>query len=431
MTQARSEERAIALDPVEDAIEAMRAGRMVVVVDDEDRENEGDIIVAADAVTPEIMGFMIRYTSGVLCVPMSAEHADALSLPPMVVHNEDRKGTAYTVSCDAVDGVTTGISGEDRALTARVLARPEARPTDLARPGHMFPLRGVSGGVLARRGHTEASIDLAALAGREPVAVIAELNHDDGTMMRLPALRAFADEHGMPLVSIEDLVQYRERHENEQRLTVELRDTPSPLPRLARTEPVRLPTAHGEFEATAWRQEDGVEHLSLTAPRPPAAGPATTPPLVRVHSECLTGDVFGSHRCDCGEQLDAALSAIREEGGTVVYVRGHEGRGIGLFEKIRAYALQDEGQDTVDANLSLGFPPDARDYAHAAAVLHGLGLTEVVLMTNNPEKTAALSRHGIVVAGTRADIVEPRPENERYLRTKAERMNHALGDTGR
>ncbi|WP_226337020.1 3,4-dihydroxy-2-butanone-4-phosphate synthase [Arthrobacter sp. UM1] len=414
----------ILLDSVEDAVEAMRRGEMVVVVDDLDRENEGDIIVAADAVTEATMGFMIRYTSGVLCVPMPAERADLLGLPPMVERNEDKKGTAYTVSCDAAEGVSTGISGHDRALTARALAHPGSTATALSRPGHMFPLRGSEGGVFTRRGHTEASIDLARLAGREPVAVIAELNDDEGRMMRLPQLREFADLHGLPLISIEDLVRYRERTEPAERLAAPRPAEHPGLPRVTRTETVALPTRFGVFEAIGWRQEDGTEHMTVTAPAPEGVEPA--PPLVRVHSECLTGDVFGSHRCDCGEQLAASLGMIREFGGTVVYVRGHEGRGIGLFEKLRAYALQDEGMDTLDANVRLGFPADARDYANTAAILHALGLTDITLITNNPDKTEQLSQLGIRVAGTRPCFVGARPENERYLRTKAERMRHDL-----
>jgi 3,4-dihydroxy 2-butanone 4-phosphate synthase/GTP cyclohydrolase II len=427
MTTATPENE-IVLDSIESALEALRNGGIVIVVDDLDRENEGDLIAAAETATDEMLGFFIRYTSGVVCVPMTSERADSLSLPPMTHVNEDPKGTAYTVSCDAIVGTHTGISAADRALTARLLASPEAAPTDLSRPGHMFPLRGVAGGVLARRGHTEASIDLARLSGHEPVAIISELNHDDGTMMRLPALRVFADEHGLPLVSIEDLVQYREEHEKTERQTVNHNDVPTLCPIVDQTDPVTIPTPLGSFQTRGWRQEDGTEHMTVTVERTPEMDNSGLPeaPLVRVHSECLTGDVFHSYRCDCGDQLAKSLEMIQEHGGTVVYVRGHEGRGIGLFEKLRAYALQEHGRDTVDANLELGFPADARDYANTAAILHAMGLDDVTLITNNPAKKEELERHGIRVSGTVPCVIPPRPENKFYMDTKAQRMRHSL-----
>ncbi|MDN6179195.1 MAG: 3,4-dihydroxy-2-butanone-4-phosphate synthase, partial [Micrococcaceae bacterium] len=325
------------LDPVDAAVAAMAAGRPVVVVDDEDRENEGDIIFAAEFATPELLGWTIRYSSGVLCVPLLGDRADQLGLPPMVEDNQDAKGTAYTVSCDAAAGITTGISGADRALTARLLADPASDGTVINRPGHMFPLRAVDGGVLVRRGHTEASVDLCRLAGVQPVGVIAELIHDDGSMMRLPALRVFADEFSIPLISIEDLAA---RLESQQDAAPE----PSTPSAVLGGPVVAVPTEHGTFAAQAWTErQTGLEHLTLTAPTPQHA--STEIPLVRLHSECLTGDVFGSYRCDCGEQLNAALAAIAVDGGTIVYLRGHEGRGIGLAYKIRAYSLQVGGAD--------------------------------------------------------------------------------------
>ncbi|WP_372697794.1 3,4-dihydroxy-2-butanone-4-phosphate synthase [Arthrobacter sp. JSM 101049] len=406
------------LDPVAAAVAAMAAGRPVVVVDDEDRENEGDIIFAAEFATPELLGWTIRYSSGVLCAPMPGERADQLGLPPMVEVNQDAKGTAYTVSCDAASGVTTGISGADRALTARVLADPDSTERAINRPGHMFPLRAVDGGVLERRGHTEASVDLCRLAGVQPVGVIAELVHDDGTMMRLPALRAFADEFSIPLISIEDLATH---------LGQEQDAAPEPAaPSAVLGGPVvAVPTAHGTFAVQAWSERaTGLEHLVLTAPTPQHAGGEA--PLVRLHSECLTGDVFGSYRCDCGEQLDAALAAIAASGGTVIYLRGHEGRGIGLANKIRAYSLQDGGADTVQANEQLGLPVDARRYDAASAILHSMGLERIRLITNNPLKASWLREAGIDVVDMVPSTIAARPENTRYLQTKRERMSHQI-----
>lgn len=395
------------LDPIETAIEAMAQGQPVLVVDDEDRENEGDIIFAADAATPELMGLTVRLGSGVICVAMTGEELDRLALPPMTAINEDSKGTAYSISVDAATGITTGISAADRARTARLLADPSTVRGDLARPGHVFPLRARNGGVLVRRGHTEAAVDLCRLAGRAPAGVICEVVEEDGSMSRLPSLRRLADERGWPLVSIADLVEHRRR-------------TEALIEHVVTT---RLPTAAGEFVAHGFRSGvDGSEHVALVH------GDVTSgTPLVRVHSECLTGDVFDSLRCDCGPQLEAAQRAIVEAGaGVVVYVRGHEGRGIGLVDKLRAYAAQDEGADTVDANSELGLPVDARDYTHAAQVLRELGVTRILLLSNNPAKVEALAALGIEISdrvALRAGITD---DNLRYLRTKRDRMGHDL-----
>jgi 3,4-dihydroxy 2-butanone 4-phosphate synthase/GTP cyclohydrolase II len=397
-----------ALDPVEQAIADIAAGRPVVVVDDEDRENEGDLIFAASAATPELMAFMVRYTSGVVCVPMTGPELDRLNLPPMTAINEDRKGTAYAVSVDAKEGVDTGISAADRAHTVRVLADPVTEATDLTRPGHIFPLRAVEGGVLARPGHTEAAVDLARLAGLAPAGAIAEIVNDDGTMARLPQLAAFARIHGLSIISIEDLITYRQSSE----------------PTVRREAETQLPTRFGEFTAYGYRSTvDGVEHVALVHGE--IGGGEDV--LVRVHSECLTGDVFHSLRCDCGPQLEASLERIQAEGrGIVVYLRGHEGRGIGLLSKLRAYELQERGRDTLDANLELGLPADARDYAAGAQILEDLGVRSLRLMTNNPDKTDALVRHGLKVTDREPMPVQAGEHNLRYLRTKRDRMGHDL-----
>lgn len=395
------------LDPIESAIEAIADGRPVLVVDDADRENEGDIIFAADAATDELMGLTVRLGSGVICVAMTGGDLDRLALPPMTAINEDAKGTAYSVSVDAREGVTTGISAADRALTARLLADPATGREDLARPGHVFPLRARDGGVLVRRGHTEAAVDLCRLAGRTPAGVICEVVEEDGSMSRLPQLRRLADERGWPLVSIADLVDLRRRSE-------------ALVDRVVST---RLPTAAGEFTAHGYRsQVDGSEHVALVH-----GDVSADVPLVRVHSECLTGDVFGSLRCDCGPQLEAAQAAVVKAGaGVVVYVRGHEGRGIGLVDKLRAYAAQDEGADTVDANADLGLPVDARDYTHAAQVLRDLGITRARLLSNNPAKVAALTALGVEVVERVPLPPSVTSDNLHYLRTKRDRMGHDL-----
>ena len=398
----------IQLDPVERAIADIAAGKAVVVVDDEDRENEGDIIFAASKATPELMAFTIRYSSGVICVPMPARMLDRLEIPLMTPHNKDRLRTAYTISVDARDGVTTGISAADRAHTVRVLADSATEPWEITRPGHVFPLRYREGGVLVRRGHTEAAVDLATLAGLTPAGVLVEVVNDDGTMKRGPELRAFADEHGLAMISIEDLVRYRRRHETH-------------VERVAET---RLPTRHGDFTAYGYRiTVDDSEHIALV--HGDISGPE--PVLTRVHSECLTGDVFGSHRCDCGPQLDEALERIVEEGrGVVVYLRGHEGRGIGLVAKLQAYQLQDGGRDTVDANLDLGLPADARHYGTATQVLRDLGVSSVRLMTNNPDKVRNLEDFGVPVAARVPLTPHPNDHNIAYLLTKRDRMGHDL-----
>jgi 3,4-dihydroxy 2-butanone 4-phosphate synthase/GTP cyclohydrolase II len=410
-----SESTRVRLDSVERAIADIAAGKAVVVVDDEDRENEGDIIFAASKATPELMAFTIRHSSGVICVPMPAEMLDRLEIPLMTPHNKDAYRTAYTISVDARDGVSTGISAADRAHTARVLADSATEPWEITRPGHVFPLRYRDGGVLVRRGHTEAAVDLATLAGLTPAGVLVEVVNDDGTMKRAPELREFADEHGLAMISIEDLVRYRRRTE----VLVE---------RVAET---RLPTRHGDFTAYGYRiTVDGSEHIALVhgdvADKDNGDDEAI---LVRVHSECLTGDVFGSHRCDCGPQLDEALARVVTEGrGVVIYLRGHEGRGIGLVAKLQAYSLQDGGRDTVDANLDLGLPADARHYGTATQILRDLGIDNVRLLTNNPAKVSNLQDYGIAVAERVPLTPHPNDHNLAYLLTKRDRMGHQLPD---
>ncbi|MFT3871679.1 MAG: bifunctional 3,4-dihydroxy-2-butanone-4-phosphate synthase/GTP cyclohydrolase II [Nocardioides sp.] len=400
----------VRLDSVERAIADIAEGRAVVVVDDEDRENEGDIIFAAAKATPELMAFTIRYSSGVICAPMTPALLDRLDIPLMTPHNEDRMRTAYTISVDARDGVTTGISAADRAHTVRVLADSATEPWEITRPGHVFPLRYRDGGVLVRRGHTEAAVDLARLAGLTPAGVLVEVVNDDGTMKRGQQLRDFADEHGLAMISIEDLVRYRRR--------TELHAT-----RVAET---RLPTRFGDFTAYGYRVTvDQSEHIALVY----GDLSGTEPVLTRVHSECLTGDVFESFRCDCGPQLGEALASVVEEGrGVVVYLRGHEGRGIGLVAKLQAYALQDAGRDTVDANLDLGLPADARHYGTATQILRDLGVSSVRLLTNNPDKTTSLADFGITVAERVPLTPRPNDHNLSYLQTKRDRMGHQLPD---
>jgi 3,4-dihydroxy 2-butanone 4-phosphate synthase / GTP cyclohydrolase II len=395
---------------VEQAVAEIAAGRPVVAVDDADRENEGDLIFAASAATTELVGFMVRYTSGMICVALDGADCDRLELPPMYHTNQDRHGTGYTVSVDAREGVTTGISAADRARTIRLLGSPHTRDVDLARPGHVFPLRARPGGVLGRPGHTEAAVDLVRLAGVYPAGALSELVHDDGSMQRLPDLVDFVELHRFTIISIADLIAYRRRKD----ILVE---------RLAEA---RIPTAHGVFRAFGYRsQADGGEHVALVHGD---LGDGEDV-LVRVHSECLTGDVFGSLRCDCGPQLDAALARVAAEGrGVVLYVRGHEGRGIGLLHKLQAYQLQDAGRDTVDANLDLGLPADARDYGTGAQILADLGIHSMRLLTNNPAKRAALEGYGLRVVGREPMPVRAHPENVRYLRTKRDRMGHLLDD---
>jgi len=383
---------AIRLDDVERAITDVGAGRPVVVVDDANRENEGDIIIAAGKMTPTLMAFMIRNTSGVICVSMPGADLDRLQLPLMTAQSGDRMRTAFTVSVDARDGITTGISAADRARTVRVLVDSATEPYELSRPGHIFPLRYAEGGVLRRPGHTEAAVDLARLAGLSPAGALAEVVNDDGTMARLPRLRQFADEHGLALISIAQLIEFRRHSERMVRRVVE----------------TRLPNAHGDWRALGYQNSlDGTEHVALVYGD---LGDGERV-LVRVHSECLTGDVLGSLRCDCGAQLDAAMAAVAAEGrGIVLYLRGHEGRGIGLLSKLRAYHLQDSGADTVDANLELGLPADAREYSTGAQMLADLGVRSVRLLTNNPAKVRGLSGFGVEVAGRVPLPVTPNEE---------------------
>jgi 3,4-dihydroxy 2-butanone 4-phosphate synthase / GTP cyclohydrolase II len=398
----------VRLDSVERAVADIAAGRSVVVVDDEDRENEGDLVFAAGKATPALLGFMIRWTSGFVCVAVEGATLDRLHIPLMTPHNRERMRTAYTVSVDARHGIATGISAADRAHTIRVLADSATEPHDLVQPGHVMPLRYREGGVLARPGHTEASVDLARLAGLTPAGVLCEIVNEDGSMMRASALREFADDHGLAMISIADLIRYRRRYESQ-------------IERIAQT---RMPTVHGTFEAHAYRDTvTGGEHVALVVGDVRDGEPV----LVRVHSECLTGDTFGSLRCDCGPQLRAAMTAIAANGrGVVLYLRGHEGRGVGLAHKLRAYELQDAGRDTVDANLELGLPADARDYGTGAQILADLGVRSLRLMTNNPTKLAGLEGYGLRVVDRVPMPVRPHPENIRYLRTKRDRMGHAL-----
>ncbi|HEX6454548.1 MAG TPA: bifunctional 3,4-dihydroxy-2-butanone-4-phosphate synthase/GTP cyclohydrolase II [Trebonia sp.] len=397
----------VPLDEVERAIKDIANGRPVVVVDDADRENEGDIIFAAEKATPELLAFTIRHARGLICVPMLGRDLDRLQMPQMTSQNTEHQGTAFTISVDARDGITTGISAADRATTITKLIDPAAEASDFVRPGHIFPLRYSEGGVLRRRGHTEAAVDLATLAGLTPAGVVCEIIKEDGTMMRLPDLRVFADEHDLALISIEQLIDYRRRT---QRLVTRVAET-------------RIPNQYGTWRAHGYRHDiDGTEHMALIYGD---LGDGENV-LTRVHSECLTGDVFGSQRCDCGSQLDSAMAAIAARGrGVVLYLRGHEGRGIGLLSKLQAYELQDAGADTVDANLELGLPVDAREYSVASQLLGDLGVRSVELLTNNPEKVTALARHGFEV--TRVPLAPATtPYNLRYLTAKRDRMGHEI-----
>ncbi|MEO3783436.1 bifunctional 3,4-dihydroxy-2-butanone-4-phosphate synthase/GTP cyclohydrolase II [Actinocorallia sp. B10E7] len=393
---------------IEEAIADIAAGRPVVVVDDENRENEGDLVFAAEHATPELMAFTVRYTSGYICAPLTEADCLRLQLPPMYHTNQDVRGTAYTVSVDAAEGVSTGISAADRAHTIRLLADPGTVPSDLRRPGHVVPLRAREGGVLVRRGHTEATIDLARLAGCRPAGVLCEIVNDDGTMARLPQLEVFAKEHDLKLISIEQLVAYRKRTE---RL-------------VSRDAQTVIPNRFGDWRAFGYTSSiDGGEHIALVYGD---LGDGEDV-LVRVHSECLTGDVLHSDRCDCGAQLDAAMAEIALAGrGVVVYLRGHEGRGIGLIAKLKAYALQDQGSDTVDANVELGHPVDARDYTNAAHILADLGVESVRLLTNNPAKVEALTGFGVRLLGRAAMPVHVTEHNLRYLTAKRDRLGHHI-----
>jgi 3,4-dihydroxy 2-butanone 4-phosphate synthase/GTP cyclohydrolase II len=391
---------------VDDLVAAVRRGEMVIVVDDADRENEGDLVLAASAATPAHLGFMIRHSSGILTVPMLGQRLDDLELPMMVRDSTDVRRTAFTISVDARFGTTTGISASDRARTIAVLLDPESKPSDLARPGHVYPLRYVEGGVLKRAGHTEAAIDLAKLAGLYPAGILAEVMNDDGSVARLPDLERFAKEHSLLLGTIADLIAYRRRHEKLVERVVE----------------ARLPTPQGVFRAVGYKSlVDDRQHLALVMGE---IGDGEEV-LVRVHSECLTGDIFSSLRCDCGDQRDLALSKIAEEGrGVLLYIRGHEGRGIGLLHKLEAYNLQDLGRDTVEANQDLGLPIDARDYGQGAQILYDLGVRSMRLLTNNPTKRAGIEGYGLSIVERIPLLVSPNPENERYLQTKVDKLGH-------
>ena len=398
------------LGTIDQALQDLRDGKAIVVVDDEDRENEGDLIFAAEKATPELVGFMVRYTSGYICVPLTDEACERLDLPPMFHTNQDKHSTAYTVTVDANEGITTGISAGDRAMTIRQLARPDAVRGDFRRPGHVVPLRAREGGVLRRAGHTEAAVDLCRLAGLEPAGAICEIvsQKDVGDMARLEELSVFAAEHDLTIISIADLIAYRRRSEKHVR----------------RVASAKLPTVHGDFHMVGYDTDfDEVEHVALVCGD---IGDGEDV-LVRVHSECLTGDVFGSLRCDCGPQLHLAMDAVAKEGrGIVLYVRGHEGRGIGLLHKLQAYQLQDQGADTVDANLDLGLPVDGRDYGTGAQILVDLGVKSMRLLTNNPDKRAGLEGYGLTITGRVPLPISVNPHNLRYLTTKRDRMGHLL-----
>jgi 3,4-dihydroxy 2-butanone 4-phosphate synthase / GTP cyclohydrolase II len=401
----------VALAPIDVAIEEIRKGNMIVVVDDADRENEGDLVFAAAKVTPEHITFMVRHCSGIICVPMEAERLDELRLPLMAPHDSDAQGTAFTISVDARRGTTTGISAADRAKTITTLIDPRSTPDDLTRPGHIFPLRYTPGGVLRRAGHTEASVDLARLAGLPAAGVVCEVVNHDGTMARLADLEEFAAEHGLVIVSIADLIAFRRRGE---RL-------------VHRSAEARLPTAFGSFRAIAYESHDGRTHMALVKGRPGGAAPV----LVRVHSECFTGDVLGSIRCDCGIQLTEAMRRIEQaDEGILVYIRGHEGRGIGLRHKLEAYALQDGGLDTVEANIELGFSADSRDYGVGAQILVDLGVSRMRLLTNNPSKRAGLEGYGLEIVERVPLESEPTPENIGYLEAKRAKLGHLLETIG-
>lgn len=393
---------------IENAVKVFSEGKFVIVTDDHDRENEGDLVMAAEKATPEALAFMVRHTTGIICMPMTSERLEALRLPQMVVDNTESQRTAFTVSVDYMHGTTTGVSAADRAKTIKALVDPRTNPDDLRRPGHVFPLKYREGGVLKRAGHTEASVDLAKMAGMIPAAVIGELVCDDGSMMRADGIQAFAKQHQIPVISIAELLRYRRRHEK----------------LVTCVSNARMPTRHGEFTAYVYESHlDGIQHMALVKGN---IGDWEET-LVRVHSECLTGDVFGSQRCDCGSQLDLALEKIAANGnGVVVYLRGHEGRGIGLGHKMRAYDLQDHGRDTVEANVELGFPADSREYGIGAQILTDLGVKNIRLLTNNPAKYGGLSGYDLQIVERVPLISEVTPQNSEYLKTKQQKLGHLL-----
>jgi 3,4-dihydroxy 2-butanone 4-phosphate synthase/GTP cyclohydrolase II len=402
----------MSLADIPTALAALRHGRPIIVADDESRENEGDVIIAAELASQEWIAWLVRNSSGFICAPMTNEIADRLELPLMVLENEDPLGTAYTVSVDAADRLSTGISASDRAHTLRVLANLESVPASLNRPGHILPLRAVDGGVRERPGHTEATVDLLKLAGMIPVGAISEIVADDGEMMRLPALIALGERDDVPVITIVELIAY---------LPV------TPVPETSRVifeVETTVPTEYGAFRFRAYRDRaTGADHVAVIA------GTPTNGALVRVHSECLTGEAFGSQKCECGPQLDASLEAIQRDGGVVIYMRGHEGRGIGLINKLKAYRLQEQGLDTLDANLALGLPADDRDYSAAVAILEDLGLSEVRVITNNPDKITQLSGRGITVLERVPLVIGAGEFNEGYLGAKRDRMGHILPET--
>ncbi|MFJ4224480.1 GTP cyclohydrolase II [Microbacterium sp. NPDC089695] len=407
----------MSLSTITEALDALRAGRPVLVADDENRENEGDVVLSAELATPEWVAWTVRWSSGFICAPMPADLADTLNLQPMVAASEDARSTAYTVSVDAAEGVTTGISAHDRAHTLNVLANPESTATSIIRPGHVLPLRAVDGGVRERSGHTEAAVDLMKLAGLRPVGAIAEVVAEDGSMMRLPGLLELGARDGVPVITIEQLIA----HLNE--IDPSGWSPERASRRVSLRADATVPTTHGSFRFLAYKDRvTGTDHIAVVSGEPSETA------LVRVHSECLTGEAFGSLKCECGPQLDAALDAIEQDGGVVIYMRGHEGRGIGLINKLRAYSLQEEGLDTVDANLALGLPADARDYAAAAGILADLGVSKVRLLTNNTDKVAQLRSLGLDVVEQVPLIVGVGPNNHQYLETKRDRMGHIIGE---
>ncbi|HWS50830.1 MAG TPA: GTP cyclohydrolase II [Microbacterium sp.] len=408
----------MSLATIPEALEALRAGRPVIVADDENRENEGDVILSAELATPEWVAWTVRWSSGFICAPMPADLADSLNLQPMVESNEDSRSTAYTVSVDAAEGVTTGISAFDRAHTLNVLANPASTASSLIRPGHVLPLRAVDGGVRERSGHTEAAVELMRLAGLRPVGAIAEVVAEDGSMMRMPGLIELGERDGVPVITIEQLIAHLDE--------VDPQDEAARAPkgrRVSLRADATVPTTHGTFRFLAYKDRvTGTDHIAVVS------GELSETALVRVHSECLTGEAFGSLKCECGPQLEAALDAIEQESGVVIYMRGHEGRGIGLINKLRAYSLQEEGLDTVDANLALGLPADAREYAAAAGILGDLGVSKVRLLTNNTDKVHQLRELGLDVIEQVPLIVGVGPNNHQYLETKRDRMGHIIGE---